>query len=112
MEEKRRNKRLELNAHLIMNRIDSGRNDLIPVKINNISVTGLGFTCKDTLEFNSTYEVEIVLWTKDVLHTFINIIRMDRMDGENYYGATFVGLTESEACKINIYDLFRENEGK
>lgn len=106
MEEKRRSKRLVLDAHLIMKRIDSGKNDRMPVDIQNLSKTGVGFKCDQILEINSVYEAELTLWTKEVIHTFLNITRLDNSGDENIYGATFVGMTESDSCKIDIYDLF------
>ncbi len=108
MEEKRKAKRLILEAHLIMNRIDSGKHDLIPVSVIDISKSGVGFKCDQPLELNSIYEAELEIWTKEVIHTFVNIIRCDVQNGENVYGGTFVGMTEHDSCKIEIYDLFDE----
>lgn len=108
MQEKRKAKRLVLDAHLIMNRIDSGKHDLIPVSIVDISKNGVGFTCNQLLEMGSVYEAELTIWTKEVIHTFVNIIRFDNSGDENVYGGTFVGLTEHDSSKIEIYDLFDE----
>ena len=49
MNEKRKAKRLVLDAHLIMNRIDSGKHDLIPVDIIDLSTNGLVFKCNEFL---------------------------------------------------------------
>ena len=54
MDEKRKAKRLILDAHLVMNRIDSGKHDLIPVDIIDLSTNGLGFKCDQVLEINRT----------------------------------------------------------
>jgi len=108
MGEKRKAKRLVLDAHLIMNRIDNGKHDLIPVDILDLSTNGIGFKCQQLLEMNSVYEAELTIWTKEVIHTFINIIRFDNSGDENIYGATFVGMTEQESNKIAIYDMFNE----
>lgn len=108
MEEKRKAKRLDLEAHLIMNRIDSGRHDLIPVNIIDISKSGVGFKCDQPLEINSIYEAELQIWTKEIIHTFVNIVRCDIKDDDIVYGGTFVGMTEHDACKIEIYDTFEE----
>ena len=108
MDEKRKAKRLVLDAHLIMNRIDSGKHDLIPVDILDLSTNGVGFKCPQILEMNSVYEAELTIWTKEVLHTFLNIIRFDNSGEENIYGATFVGMNEQDSSKIAIYDMFDE----
>lgn len=108
MQEKRKSKRLVLDAHLIMNRIDSGKHDLIPVDIIDVSKNGVGFKCDQLLEMNSVYEAELTIWTKEVIHTFLNIIRFDNEGNDNIYGATYVGMTEHDSNKIAIYDMFDE----
>ena len=108
MAEKRKAKRLVLDAHLIMNRIDSGKHDLIPVDILDLSTNGVGFKCPQVLELNSVYEAELTIWTKEVIHTLVNVIRFDNSGDENVYGATFVGMTGQDSSKIAIYDLFAE----
>ncbi|MFT3982972.1 MAG: PilZ domain-containing protein [Lachnospiraceae bacterium] len=106
MEEKRRNRRIVLDAFLVMQRIDSGKDDIIPVEVLNLSKTGIGFKCKRILEINSVYETELTIWTKEIIHTFVNITRLDTDGEDNVYGATFVGMTEADAGKIAIYDMF------
>ncbi|HOO28014.1 MAG TPA: PilZ domain-containing protein [Lachnospiraceae bacterium] len=106
MEEKRKNRRMELEAHLIMKRIDSGKNEKIPVDVLNLSKTGIGFKCEKLLEINSVYEAELIIWTREIIHTFIDVTRFDNSGDDNIYGALFIGMPESDACKIEIYDMF------
>lgn len=106
MEEKRKAKRIPLEANLAINRIDGSKMDMVPIQIIDVSKSGMGFECARELEMGSVYEIELVLWTKEIINTFITIIRQDNRDGKTIYGATFVGLTESDSCKIDIYDLF------
>lgn len=106
MEEKRKNKRIILDANLAMNRIDSNKHDLVPIQVVDVSKSGIGFECSRDLEMNSVYEIELVLWTKEKINTFISIIRCDSRNNKKIYGATFVGLTEADSCKIDIYDMF------
>ncbi|MCR4741201.1 MAG: PilZ domain-containing protein [Lachnospiraceae bacterium] len=108
MQEKRRNKRLELDAHLIMKRLDSGKNERIPVDVLDLSKSGIGFSCNQMLEMGAIYEAELRIWTKEVILCFVNITRMDQRENTIVYGATFVGLTDNDACKIQIYDMFQE----
>ncbi|MCR5789807.1 MAG: PilZ domain-containing protein [Lachnospiraceae bacterium] len=110
MEEKRRAKRLILNAHVIIKRLDSNRNDRIPVDVVDLSKTGIGFKCAQNLELHSMYEAEIVLWTKETINCFINIERSTPDGNEMHYGASFIGMTEHDACKIDIYSMFHEND--
>ncbi|MCR5266978.1 MAG: PilZ domain-containing protein [Lachnospiraceae bacterium] len=108
MDEKRKAKRLVLDANLVMNRIDSGKHDLIPVEIVDLSTNGIGFKCDQVLEINSVYEAELTIWTKEVIHAFVNLVRLDNSGDDNIYGATFVGMTEQDSNKIAIYDMFDE----
>ncbi|HAG70380.1 MAG TPA: PilZ domain-containing protein [Lachnospiraceae bacterium] len=106
MVEKRKAKRIVLNAHVIIKRLDSRMHERIPVDVTDLSKTGIGFKCSQKLELNSMYEAELVLWTKETINCFINITRADMRDDEAFYGAAFVGMTEHDACKIDIYDMF------
>ena len=56
------------------------------------------------------YEAEIVLWTKETINCFINITRVSQNEDETVYGAAFIGMTEHDACKIDIYDMFEESK--
>lgn len=108
MEEKRKAKRLVLNAHVIIKRLDDQRHERVPVDVVDLSKTGIGFRCAQRLELNSMYEAEIVLWTKETINCFINITRIDDRGDIIVYGASFIGMTENDACKIDIYDMFTE----
>ncbi|MCR5733443.1 MAG: PilZ domain-containing protein [Lachnospiraceae bacterium] len=108
MQEKRRNKRIVLDAHLIMKRLDPGKNERIPVDVLDLSKSGIGFSCNQLLEMGAIYEAELQIWTKEVIQCFVNITRMDQREDSIVYGATFVGLTDNDACKISIYDMFEE----
>lgn len=104
--EKRKAKRIPLEANLAMNRIGGGQTEIVPVQIIDVSKSGMGFECARDLEIGSVYEVELVLWTKEKINSFVNIIRCDESDTKKIYGATFVGMTETDSCKIDIYDMF------
>ncbi|MBQ7562865.1 MAG: PilZ domain-containing protein [Lachnospiraceae bacterium] len=108
MEEKRKAKRMVLNAHVIIKRLDNSTHERVPVDVLDLSKTGIGFRCNQKLALNSMYEAEIVLWTKETINCFINIIRADEKEDAMIYGATFIGMTENDACKIDIYDMFTE----
>ena len=104
MEEKRRSRRMVLNAHLVMNPIGETVGEKVPVDIIDISKDGIGFSCSAALTMNAIYEIDLTLWTKDVLHTFINVTRFDNT--KNMYGATFTGMNENDSGKIRIYEMF------
>lgn len=109
MEEKRKDKRMTLEGNLYMKRLDSGVGEIVPVTINDISRSGLGFKCEKDLDISSVYDLEIVLWTKEKIKAIITLVRKTEADGLYSYGGTFVGLPESDTCKIDIYELFNNN---
>ncbi len=104
MEEKRRSRRMVLNAHLIMKKIGDEASEIVPIDILDISEAGIGFSCEQALTMNAVYEIDLTIWTKDVIHTFINVTRFDNR--KNIYGATFTGMTEKDSSKIAIYEMF------
>jgi|APHig6443717817_1056837.scaffolds.fasta_scaffold26950_3 PilZ domain len=109
-QERRKDRRLDLEAKLIMERLDSKKQEKVRVDVVDLSKRGIGFQCEEDLELNAVYQAELTLWTKEIIHTFVNVTRKEKK-GEHYiYGATFVGMPESDSCKINIYELFDDAE--
>ena len=104
MEEKRKSRRMVLNAHLVMKKVGEAAGERLPVDIVDISKEGLGFICDAALTMNAIYEMDLTLWTKDVIHTFVNITRFD--SNKNMYGAIFTGMNENDSSKIRIYEMF------
>ena len=105
MEERRKNRRLELSSKLLIKRLDT--NDTakeVNIDVTDVSKTGVGFLCSESLENGAVYEVFLTLWTKEVLHCFIQIVRIEEK-GENQfsYGSIFIGMSEAEASKIETY---------
>lgn len=55
------------------------------------------------------YNTRIQIWTKEVIDAVIEIVRKQKMeDGTDKYGATFIGMSDTDAIKIDIYQVFRE----
>ena len=47
-----------------------------------------------------------------MLHAFIEVIRMEkRADGRLFYGAIFIGMTETEASRIETYSTIETMNG-
>ncbi|MBR5407159.1 MAG: PilZ domain-containing protein [Lachnospiraceae bacterium] len=112
MEEKRRSRRMVLNAHLVMKKVGETEGERVPVDIIDLSKDGIGFACPAALTMNAIYEMDLTIWTKDVIHTFVNITRFDSK--KNMYGAIFTGMNENDSGKIRIYEMFDRaaNEGR
>lgn len=103
MEERRKAKRTELASKLLMKRIDSGKTDEVDIEVVDVSRSGVGFTCKEALTIGEIYEAYLTIWTKEVLHAVLEIVRIEKKDATIAYGAVFVGLPELDAFRIETY---------
>jgi hypothetical protein len=108
MQERRKNKRTELQSKLIVKRIDEGKSEEISIEIVDVSKSGIGFECDNALQIGATYESFLTIWTKEVIHAFIQIVRIELKGDKYIYGATFVGLPEMEAARIETYQTINE----
>lgn len=111
MEERRKNRRIDLESHLIIKSLN-GDPKTAAIDIQDVSKTGVGFDSTQMLNIGTVYEAYLTIWTKEVLHAFLEVIRIvktDRKDENGVqiynYGATFVGMPEMDASKISIYDV-------
>ena len=72
MEERRKNRRLGLTSRLLLKRLDQdGGAEELQIDVVDVSKTGVGFVCKESLEIGSVYESYLTIWTKEVLHAFM-----------------------------------------
>ena len=111
MEEKRKHKRLDLDVTVQLERLDKdGVTTLkfVHVEITDLSRSGIGFKSNQPLEVGTYYDTKLTIWTKEVIDAVIEIVR--RKDGEDgfEYGAEFIGMTDTDALKIDIYQIFNE----
>ena len=104
MEEKRHSQRSEMTSKLMIKRLDSNEaGEEVAINITDVSKGGVGFTCNKALEIGAVYESFLEIWTKEVLHTFLEIVRIEKTDDGYIYGSSFVGLPEMEAQRIATY---------
>lgn len=111
MEEKRKHKRLELDVSVQLERLDEeGVTTLkyVHVDVSDISRSGIGFKSTQKLETGTYYDAKIQIWTKEVVDAVIEIVRRNDTENGYQYGATFVGMTETDALKIDIYQIFND----
>lgn len=112
MEERRRSKRLDLDVSIQLERLDAdGITTLkfIHVNVVDVSKTGIGFVSSQKLEAGTYYDTKLQIWTKEIIDAVIEIVRLEEVEGGYRYGASFIGMTETDALKIEIYQLFSEN---
>lgn len=116
MQEKRKSRRIELDSTLIMTRLDDNSKQQISIVVDDVSKTGVGFHCDTPLMIGTVYESFLTIWTKEVLHAFLEIVRIEKRDGDFNYGAIFIGMPEMEASRIEVYDtvtqLIKEQENQ
>ena len=108
MEERRRNLRTELQAEIMMKRLDRETGEKVEIKVCDVSKAGIGFTCAKELEMGAVYECFLTIWTKEVIRCFIEIVRYDKAEDEYRYGATFVGMNDMDAYRIQVYQTVEE----
>ena len=96
MEERRKSKRTELRSKLLVKRLD------------NVSKTGIGFCCDELLEIGAVYESYLTIWTKEVIHAFIEIVRIEREEDGFRYGGLFIGMPEIDLQRIGVYNVVSE----
>ena len=112
MDEKRNSRRLDLDVTVELERIDDHQGvttlKLVNVDVTDLSKSGIGFVAKAELEVGSYYNTKLQIWTKETIEAVIEIVRSEEKDGSYHYGAKFVGMIESDALKIDIYQIFYE----
>lgn len=111
MDEKRKHKRLDLDVKVQLERLDEeGVTTLkyVHVDVTDISRSGIGFNCAKALDIGTYYDTKIQIWTKEVVDAVIEIVRREGGDGDFHYGAVFIGMTDTDALKIDIYQIFND----
>ncbi len=104
MEERRNSKRMALASSLFMKRLDGSGNEEVEIEIIDVSRTGVGFNCDKTLEIGAVYESNLRIWTQEVLHAFLEIVRIEKNGSTFTYGAIFIGMPEMDASRIATYE--------
>lgn len=111
MEERRKNRRMELESKLLIKGLNGSAEEEIAIEVSDVSKTGIGFTCDSQLAIGSVYEAYLTIWMKEQLHIFLEIIRVDKVDDTKYhYGAIFIGMPEMDSKRIEIYDTMGNME--
>lgn len=107
MEDRRKNSRSRLESKLVIKRLDEKEQEM-SIDVVDVSKTGVGFTCSEPLMIGSVYETFLTIWTKEVLHAFVEIVRIEKEDNHYVYGGIFVGMPEMEAARIEVYQMFEQ----
>ena len=110
MQEKRKAKRTVLEAKIMIKRLDNnGENRETTIDILDVSKNGVGFSCDEALSIGALYEAHLTLWTKEVLHSFVQIVRIEMLGTGFNYGGIFIGMSEMDASRIEVYQTVSDN---
>lgn len=112
MEERRKSKRTQMSTNVIIKRLASNESKEVEIEVMDLSKGGLGFSCNEKLEIGEVYESFLTIWTKEVIHAFLRIVRIELNEKEDgfVYGASFVGMPELEASRIEVYQVINDSE--
>lgn len=111
MEERRKCRRINLESRLIVDRLDTKEKE-VSIEITNVSRTGVGFVSKEALQISAVYEGYLTIWTKEIIHAFIEVVRIEKKEDGYEYGGIFVGMPDLDAKRIEIYEAFEDAEVK
>ncbi len=108
MEERRKNKRTRLPSKLVMKQLSGEGDRQISIRIADVSKSGIGFQCKEQLKIGEVYEAFLTIWTKEVIHAFLQIVRVE-VRGRTYsYGAIFMGMSDADLARIEVYQTIED----
>jgi len=110
MNERRKSKRTSMESRLIMKRLDGNSNNEVLINIVDVSKDGIGFECTEPLQIGEVYESYLTIWTKEVIHAFLQIVRIELKAGGYAYGAVFIGMPEMDSARIETYQTVSEME--
>ncbi len=113
MVEKRGSMRMSLSARLLIKNMNDGsaKEEEVVIEVLDVSKTGVGFICDIPLSIGAVYETFLQIWTDDVIHAFLKVVRIEQTEEERYVcGTIFIGLPEMNAKRIEVYDLLRRME--
>lgn len=109
--ERRKNKRSSLTSTLVMKKLGGNNSDKqVSIDIMDVSKTGIGFSCSEPLQIGEVYESYLTIWTKEVIHAFLQIVRIELQSDMYSYGAIFIGMPEMDSARIEVYQTFNENQ--
>ena len=80
------------------------------VDVINISKGGIAFKSDCKFELNTYYLTVITLDNKERIEAVVEIIRMENLgEAETTYGCRFVGISEEDQFRIEVYQLVYES---
>lgn len=78
MEERRRCKRTKLQSKIVLKQINGEGEEEVGIDVVDVSKSGVGFNCDRVLAIGAVYEAYLTIWTREVLHAILEIIRIEK----------------------------------
>ena len=103
---------MELKSTISVKRLDAKETNDVEIEIVDVSKTGVGFMCGTALEIGAVYESNLRIWTQEVLHAFIEIVRIEKKSNQFLYGAIFIGMPEMDSARIETYETVNDELNK
>ncbi len=97
-----------MSSKIVIKRLDGGGNRELTINVVDVSKEGVGFECADVLTIGEVYESFLTIWTQEVLHAFLRIVRIELREDGYFYGAVFIGMPEMDAARIEVYQTVNE----
>lgn len=108
-ENRRKDERLKLKGEITIQSIVPGVfPSKVAIYITNCSKHGLGFRCLEELQMDSNYETDLTIWTGEVLHAILKIVRVQEQNFGYEYGAIFIGMPDADAQRIAVYETVKK----
>ncbi len=112
MEDRRRNKRLELTGEIAIKELGTNEVHNCEIHITDASSSGLGFSSDQQLTIGDNYEAKITIWTKETLHVVIQIVRASKEANNFHYGSLFVGMPDDVKKRIEVYEIVEDEKAR
>lgn len=76
--------------------------------VKDISRGGIGFMTDKELEIGSYYDTKICLWSREIVDAVLEIVHREQLEKGYRYGGEFIGISDTDALKIDIYQVFND----
>ena len=111
MDERRKNTRSKLESKLLLKRLDKDEKEVV-IEVADVSKTGVGFVCNEPLMIGAVYETYLTIWTKEIVHACVEIVRIEKVGDTYNYGGFFVGMPDMDSARIEVYQMFEQESNK
>ncbi|MCM1040269.1 MAG: PilZ domain-containing protein [Ruminococcus sp.] len=103
---------MELESRLLIKNL-RGAAEEVNIEISDVSKSGMGFICDSKLDIGNVYEAFLTIWMKESIHAFLEIVRIEKIEDNKYsYGAVFIGMSEMDTKRIEVFDTMGSLENE